>query len=137
MKMKISLEKLLKSLHAFSKDLNTKAVCHDCGIEEGQLHKPGCDMERCPKCLGQLISRDCSDDEPDMLPRIPWVEIPNLCALCGEVFPKMFNVQNGEWEKFVIPSLQGELLCRDCYNWLKKLFPNGWMNAGGEGVKKK
>jgi len=33
--------------------------CHDCGCEEGQLHKLGCDMERCPFCGHQLISCDC------------------------------------------------------------------------------
>ncbi len=38
-------------------------VCHDCGIEnkEGNIHHFGCDMERCPKCGGQLIFCDCGD----------------------------------------------------------------------------
>ena len=32
--------------------------CHDCGIENkhGHFHHFGCDMERCPKCDGQLLS---------------------------------------------------------------------------------
>jgi hypothetical protein len=34
--------------------------CHDCGVEYGELHKLGCDMERCPKCKQQLISCNCS-----------------------------------------------------------------------------
>ena len=37
--------------------------CHDCNIKEGGYHHPNCDMERCPRCGGQLISCGCLDDE--------------------------------------------------------------------------
>lgn len=33
--------------------------CHDCNIKKGGVHHPGCDMEKCPRCGGQLISCDC------------------------------------------------------------------------------
>jgi hypothetical protein len=31
-------------------------VCHDCCATRGKFHHPGCDMEQCPKCQGQIIS---------------------------------------------------------------------------------
>lgn len=39
--------------------------CHDCAAVKGQLHVPGCDVERCPACNGQAISCDCLDDEAE------------------------------------------------------------------------
>jgi hypothetical protein len=37
------------------------ARCHDCNVEPGGLHHLGCDVERCPRCGGQLIACDCGD----------------------------------------------------------------------------
>lgn len=36
--------------------------CGDCAAPRGGLHHPGCDMERCPRCRGQLIMCGCWDD---------------------------------------------------------------------------
>lgn len=36
--------------------------CHDCGAVEGQYHCDGCDMEQCPRCLGQYFGCPCKLD---------------------------------------------------------------------------
>ena len=38
--------------------------CHDCNIKHGNYHHPGCDVERCPRCGGQLISCSCWEMDP-------------------------------------------------------------------------
>ena len=43
-------------------------ACHDCAVIKGELHVPGCDVERCPWCDGQKISCPCYDFEQDERP---------------------------------------------------------------------
>lgn len=43
-----------------SKHLPTNP-CGDCAALPGELHVPGCDVEQCPACDGQLISCGCMD----------------------------------------------------------------------------
>ena len=125
-----------RSCRKTREDKEKMTKCHDCGVEEGQLHKYGCDMERCPKCRGQLISCNCLDSDIAGLPRIPWVEVPVLCALCGAVFPDLFLVPDNEWRRYVPPNIQQEVLCRPCYDRLRKLFPAGWIKCEGTSTTK-
>lgn len=41
--------------------VRTDDRCPDCGAAWGTLHHPGCDMEECPWCRGQLISCGCDE----------------------------------------------------------------------------
>jgi hypothetical protein len=40
---------------------HAQVTCRDCACARGELHVPGCDAERCPKCGGQLISCECPE----------------------------------------------------------------------------
>ena len=33
--------------------------CYDCGVPRGTYHHDNCDLERCPKCGGQLFGCEC------------------------------------------------------------------------------
>lgn len=37
--------------------------CGDCGVGRGGHHHPGCDMQRCPSCRGQMMTCGCRFDE--------------------------------------------------------------------------
>ena len=51
-------------------------TCGDCGCHLGEQHLPNCDIERCPRCGGQMLSCDCgaiypvSDEERNLIPEI-------------------------------------------------------------------
>jgi len=40
--------------------------CHDCNVKLGAIHHENCDVERCPKCGGQMLSCDCDWKEVAM-----------------------------------------------------------------------
>ncbi len=54
-----------KSYKRDTSEYDQNFKCHDCGIinRPEHIHHFGCDVERCPKCGGQLISCDCGGDK--------------------------------------------------------------------------
>lgn len=44
----------------FGKPADTR--CGDCNAMIGHYHHPGCDMEICPVCKGQLLSCGCAGE---------------------------------------------------------------------------
>lgn len=54
--------------------------------------------------------------------RVPWVKYPNICCKCGELWPDIFMVPNGEWTRYVQPDMRGEVLCRECYDFIKSMI---------------
>lgn len=43
-----------------------ESPCGDCAVAVGQYHVPGCDIEECPRCHGQLITCECEvEDDGD------------------------------------------------------------------------
>lgn len=43
----------------------TEVPCHDCRVLAGELHVPGCDVEECPVCGGQVFACDCDFEDED------------------------------------------------------------------------
>ena len=93
-----------------------RAVCHDCGVKEGEIHKYGCDTERCPFCGMQLITCNCSYE------KLGYKFDPQkeFCGLPKAVYEKGLPKKEREkWIKMLeaegrIPYIEYPLLCARC-----------------------
>jgi len=47
-------------------------ACGDCGAVKGEYHVPGCDVESCPECGGQMIGCECSPSKKAKKPAKPF-----------------------------------------------------------------
>lgn len=97
--------------------------CHDCGVEEGQLHVYGCDMERCPFCGRQLIGCGCCYDKLGLK---SYYYGSKYSGLSKEVYENgLDEEQEKQWleiltEKGRIPWIQYPNVCQRC----GKLWPD-------------
>ena len=125
-------------------DPHERGTCGSCRVREGEFHRPGCDMEWCPFCGGQLMSCGCCyeqlgiDNSPGTwtyqhgltrLQTAQWnallrakglirfVRAPVLCARCGEPWPHFFH--EDDWDEVIPELLKREVLCRPCYEAVK------------------
>ena len=63
---------------------------------------------------------DIQDQWESMLEQkgfIPYIQFPNQCALCGELWPEMFMRE--DWYLVVPTDLQNKMLCYECYQKVK------------------
>jgi ferredoxin len=101
-----------------------RQTCHDCNCKEGEIHMPGCDMEVCPFCGGQLISCDCCYTLLGFA--YDW-GAPN-CGLPEAVYknglPDELLVMWDEMleEKGFIPYIRWPNLCRACGELWPEMF---------------
>lgn len=104
-------------------------TCHDCGCKEGEFHTPGCDMERCPFCGGQLISCNCCYHKLGY----KYDESKEFCGLPEEVYMTGLPDEDEEkWEEILekkgkIPYIQWPNICAYCGARWPELFsvPDG------------
>lgn len=78
-----------------------KAACPDCGVRIGCLHRPGCDVEQCPYCGGQLLRCGCDGlgiGEVPVDDRLPWLGFWPGTAECKE-FGWFARPTPGGWER--------------------------------------
>jgi hypothetical protein len=101
-------------------------VCGDapgpCGAKEGELHRFGCNNERCTKCSQQFLYCDCPEDFSKRT-RVPYFELAwQRCERCGEPWPDFFDVPDDVWQRYVISLGDGDkMLCICCFNLIAEL----------------
>lgn len=105
-------------------DPKERQSCGCCDVIEGCLHEPGCDMERCQFCLGQMIS--CGCHLRNFYPTYD-MRAPN-CGLPQEVFDnglseEQYKIWNALFDaKPRIPCMVDPLMCGRCGQMWPEFF---------------
>ena len=53
--------------------------------------------------------------------RIPYLEMPQLCARCGAKWPEQFQVPDVVWEYYAGPTHRKSVLCEQCFGEIRRL----------------
>lgn len=61
--------------------------------------------------------------------RVPWIRYPNLCCRCGALWPEMFRISDKQWEKYVEPTMRREMICKECWEWIKEVIDEAARSA--------
>jgi hypothetical protein len=105
---------------------NEPRRCHDCACLEGELHEPGCDMERCPFCGGQLLTCDCCYDYLGLRDSRLYSE--DTSYLPPDVYEHgLSEEQEAKWEvilnhKGLVPYIVYPFFCARCGELYPELF---------------
>ena len=89
-----------------------------CGALEGQFHEPGCDMELCPFCRGQLLGCSCVYDKLGLIDRSRYG--PDTAYLPPfEYHNGLSQAQSIRWDQILraaglVPFIQWPVLCSMC-----------------------
>ncbi len=106
-------------------------ACHDCAVLPGQLHEPGCDVERCPRCGGQMISCGCIYEACGM--DYHSLEEAHPDVYHGGPTEQMYRTWDEAWGARRMPwtgDWPGCARCREL-GWYARLVPGrGWVRCG-------
>src|SRR5712672_3763849 len=89
-----------------------------CGALEGQFHVPGCGMEICPFCRGQLLSCACAYEKLGLRDRIRYG--PETAYLPPDVYRQGLSpAQSTQWDRLLrenglIPYIHWPVHCNRC-----------------------
>jgi ribosomal protein L40E len=54
--------------------------------------------------------------------RVPHIVYPTVCVRCGALGPEFFRVPDTEWERYVQPDMRDKVVCRPCYDEIRRLI---------------
>lgn len=54
--------------------------------------------------------------------RVRFIWYPNLCVMCGSLWPETFHVSDEEWKQYIEMEMRKSILCRTCYDHIKAVI---------------